>query len=37
MAENDGLTVAPVLIIDLDVPGIFLSDENVSHKDPPGA
>jgi hypothetical protein len=31
MAEYDGLTFAPVLVVDLDVFGIFLADTNVWH------
>src|SRR2546422_7080386 len=31
MAEDDGLSAAPVLIIDLDAAGIFLADSNVWH------
>jgi hypothetical protein len=34
MAEHDRLSTAPVLIVDLDVFGIFLPDSNVWHWNP---
>ena len=31
VAEDDGLSAAPVLVVELDVAGIFLTDSNVWH------
>src|SRR4051812_12450157 len=33
MAENDGLSFAPVLVIDVDVSSVFFSDSYVGHDD----
>src|SRR6266540_651885 len=35
VAEHDGLTFAPVLVVDLDVFGIFLTDSDVRHMSSP--
>ena len=35
MAEDHGLSAAPVLVVELDVAGIFFADSNVRHRHSP--
>jgi hypothetical protein len=34
MAENHGLSATPILVVNLDVPGIFFADKDKWHRNP---